>query len=218
MTTQTDIPRIAATIRVAGELLEVHGELMLDLTSDWAAGAKAANLDPDSRGNRWETDDNGDVWAIPADPTGEAILHARSEVATELRKRLARMTEDAQWLRDMAHVLAPVALPSTTNARADAWCSHHLKVGLCEPRKNGSDRNTLCRWCSDFWALWQSLPPLSLVRDRHEGKRISVERAKAALEAEGAIVKEVDGVTKIIRQARRGRTGRPNQNTKRKAG
>lgn len=204
--TTSDLPRVSAAIRTAGELLEVHGELMLTLTADWAAGAKAANLDPDSGGNRWETDSNGDVWAVPSDPTGEAVLHARADLAGNLRTRLERIHADALWIRDTAHVLAPIVPPSTMNDPSDLWCNHHLRVGLCEPRW----RNDLCRWCSDFMALWKVRPPVSLLRDRHHGKRITEATVKAALEADGIILKEVGGVTKAIRQNRRA-----NQNQKR---
>lgn len=216
MTTRADLPRVSAAIRLAGELLEVHGDLMLSLTDAWAQGAKAANLDPDSRGNRWELLDDGTVVPMPSDPTGEAVLAARIDTRAELHKRLERMAEDAYWIRDMAHVLAPVALPSQVNAKGDIWCTHHLQVGICEPRKGKTDRNTLCRWCSDFWALWNALPPLSLVRARAEKRTITQAMVKDALEKDGIRLEEVKGVTKAIRQARPGGTGKPNQNQKRK--
>lgn len=215
MTIQTkDVPRVAAAIRTAGELLDVWGELMLTLTADWSSGAKAANLDPDTRGHRWETDDDGQVWAVPSDPTGEAaIAQARADMAPELRKRLARMTDDAQWVRDLAHVLAPIVPPSSMNDRDERWCDHHLRVGLCEPRHRGD----CCRFCYDFRLTWNVLPPVSLVRDRHNGKRITEGAVRAALQADGLILQEVGGITKAVRKAR-GKTGRPNQNSKRKAG
>lgn len=209
--TTSDVPRVAAAIRTAGELFEAHGELMLTLTADWAAGMKAANLDPDSGGNRWETDEHGDVWAVPSDPTGEAVLNARADLHAELRKRLDRIHADAQWLRDTAHVLAPIVAPSSMNEPDDRWCSHHIRIGLAEPRH----RNDLCRWCYDFMLVWKVRPPVSLLRDRHDGKKITDQRIKSALEADGLILKEVGGVTKAVRQ---GRGGRANQNQKRKAG
>lgn len=211
--TTSDIPRIAAAIRTAGELLEAHGELMLTLTAEWATGAKAANLDPDGRRNRYE--DCGDPTcqscphAIPTDPTGEAILNARTDLHAELRRRLDRILTDAHWLRDTTHVLAPIVPPSTMNDPGDLWCTHHIRIGLAEPRH----RKDLCRYCSDFLALWNVRPPVSILRDRHDGKRITDKTMKAALEADGLILKEVGGVTKAVRQNRR-----PNQNVKRKAG
>lgn len=209
--TPADVPRVAAVVRLAGELLEMHGALMLTLTGDWAAGAKAANLDPTTRGNRWDVDrDTGEVSPVPSDPTGEAVVaQRRADLAGELQTRLARLIEDAQWVRDTAHVLAPIVPPSTMNAKDDLWCAHHLKVGLCEIRH----RNDLCRWCSDFMALWSVRPPVGLLRDRHDGKRITETMVKAALEADGLILKSVGGVTKAIRAARP-----RNQNEKKKAG
>ena len=214
MITSSDVPRVAAAIRVAGELFEVHGDLMLTLTADWSAGAKAANLDPDSGGNRWEN--CGDPFcrecphAKPSDPTGEAAIAERRDfMASELQARLARMVDDAQWLKDAAHVLAPIVPPSTMNEKNDLWCSHHLKIGLCEVRH----RNDLCRYCGDFMALWNVRPPVAILRDRHHGKRITEPMVKAALEADGVILKTVGGITKAVREARGSR--KPNQNEKR---
>lgn len=205
--TKNDVTRVAAAIRTAGELFEVHGALMLDLTDDWASGAKAANLDPNSRGNRVE---DGEM--VPNDPTGEAAIHARAELHPQLQACLTRMVADAQWLRDMAHVLAPIVPPSTMNEKDERWCSHHLRIGLCEPRH----RRDLCRFCSDFMNLWRVAPPVALLRERQQGKRLTEATIKAALEADGVIIQEVGTVSKAIRTAR-GRTGRPNQNQK-KAG
>lgn len=212
--TSADVPRVAATIRVAGELFEVHGDLMLSLLAEWQAGARAANLDPDSGGNRWEDCSTPArpccPHALPSDPTGEAaIAQARVDLAVELQARLDRIVKDAQWLKDTAHVLAPIVPPSTMNAKDDLWCGHHLKIGLAEVRH----RNDLCRYCSDFMALWNVRPPVSILRDRHLGKRITEPMVKAALEADGVLLQTVGGVTKAVRQARSGR--KPNQNERR---
>lgn len=218
--TKADVPRLSAAIRTAGELWEVHGEMVLDLTADWATGARSANLDPDSGGNRWESCDDPTCsecpHAIPADPTGEAVLNARADKASELQKRLARILEDSLWLRDMAFVIAPIVPASVVNAKSEVWCSHHLKVGLCEPRKNGSERNTLCRWCSDIFAEWKALPPLQLVKDRHNKEKCNDKMLKAAFKREGMILQDVGEITKVVK-ANRGATGRPNQNQKAKA-
>jgi hypothetical protein len=211
-----DRPRIAATWRLAGELYEVHGDTALATFDDWRTGPRAANLDPEQGGNRWEP--CGDIdcrecpHAKPADPTGEAAINQRRDAfAEEFRSRVERMTEDAMWVRDAFHVLAPIVPPSTMNAKDDLWCSHHLRIGLCEVRH----RNDLCRTCSDFLALWGIRPPVSLLRDKHQGKRWTEKMVKAALEADGVILKTVGGVTKAVREARGGR--KPNQNEKRKA-
>lgn len=208
--TTADVLRVAAAGRLAGELLEMHGQLMLSLAADWSVGAKAANLDPDSRGNRYEACDDPTCMecphAIPSDPTGEAVLHARRELHADMQKRLTRWLSDSQWIRDMAHVLAPIVPPSTMNEKDDRWCDHHLRIGMCEPRH----RNDLCRFCYDFMLLWKVRPPVALLKDRQDGRRITEVAIKAALEADGLILQEVAGVTKAIRAARK-----PNQNSKR---
>jgi hypothetical protein len=213
--TTSDVPQVSATIRVAGELFEVHGALMLALAADWRAGARAANLDPDTGGNRWQpcTDPacTSCPHAIPSDPTGEAAINqARGDMADELQTRLARVVEDCYWLRDTAHVLAPIVPPSQMNEKDDLWCSHHLRIGLAEVRH----RKDLCRFCDDFLKLWKIRPPVSLLRDKHQGVRLTEAKVKAALEADGVILSTVGGVTKAIRQARPGR--QRNQNEKKR--
>lgn len=220
--TPADVQRVSAAWRSAGELFEVHGVTMLNLADDWQAGARAANLDPSSRQNRWSNCGPGDTegcgdcpHATPNDPTGEAAIAAkRDEFAAELQHRAQRMHADALWLRDAAHLMAPVVPPSSMNDPAsDLWCAHHLRVGICEIRH----RNDLCRFCDDFLKLWKARPPMSVIRDRHDGKRITEKLVKAALEAEGHRLEEVNGVTKAIAQARP-QPRKPNQNQKRKAG
>lgn len=211
MTTITpeDAPKVAAQIRVAGELMDVHLGLVLSLLADWSAGAKAANLDPNSRGNRWDAEN--EAW-IPSDPTGEAMLNARADTAVEAQMRLERMRNDALWWRDMIHVAGVVVPPSTINAKDDLWCTRCLRVGICEPRHRG----TLCRDCDDFKKLYQADRPFSLVRMKREGKRLTKTIVEDALRAEGLILEEVGGVTKAVKAAR-GSTGRPNQNQKKRA-
>lgn len=215
--TKTEIPRVSSAGISTGELIGVHGDLMLDLADDWRAGAKAANLDPDSGGNRWENCTEPPApccpHAKPSDPTGEAAITQRADFAAELAIRLERWHADSLWLRDAAHVMAPVVPPSTMNDPAsDLWCAHHLRVGICEVRH----RNDLCRFCDDFLKLWKAKPPISIVKDRNDGKRITEKMVKAALEQEGYRLDEVGKVDKAVKAAR-GATGRPNQNTKQKA-
>jgi hypothetical protein len=212
--TKADVKRIAATWRLIGEFMEVHGELALDVFDGWAKGAATARLDPDMvHANRWQ--ECGDAGchdcphAIPSDPTGEAALQdQREEFAAGFQERAERMNADALWLRDAFHVIAPIVPPTSMNEKNDLWCDHHLRIGMCEVRHRGD----LCRYCDDFLKLWKIRPPVSILRDRHNGKRITEKMVKEALEADGVILETVAGVTKAIRTARSPR--RRNQNEK----
>lgn len=215
MTIRTaDIPRITAIGHVAMDLWEAHGHLALQLAAEWADGPPAANLDPDRRGNRWELDpDTGEVWAVPADPTGEASLtagqsHARQSLHAELQSLLALHEATSVRLRNIVATLVPVKLDATENDKR--WCTNHLRIGVCEPRARGD----LCRWCDDKRLEWGVRPPVKLMTMRHLGKTVYDRDVKDALAAEGVRLETVKGITKAVKTAR-GNTGRPNQNLKR---
>lgn len=57
------------------------------------------------------------------------------------------------------------------------WCRSCLRIAKCSPRHRGD----LCRWCYDFTKSTGQQPPIELVRDHHEGRRITDERVKDAL-------------------------------------
>jgi hypothetical protein len=96
------------------------------------------------------------------------------------------------------------------NEKDERWCSHHIRIGIAEPRHRGE----LCRYCDDFLKLWQVRPPVSILRDRHHSRRVSEKSIKAALEADGVILRTVAGVTKAVVQSR---PRKANQNRKRTA-
>lgn len=209
--TAEDLPRITAVTHVAMDLWEAHGMLAMKLADEWADGAGTANLDPDAHGNRWELDDDGNVWAIPADPTGEASLRARSALRSEIDGLLRLQEATAVRLRNIVMTLVPVKLDAGEND--PRWCTNHLRIGVCEPRARGD----LCRWCDDKRLEWGVRPPVRLMTMRHLGKTVYDRDVKDALAAEGVRLETVQGVTKAVSVAR-GRTGRANQNSKRKAG
>lgn len=208
MSTVDDLPRITGVTHLAMDLWEAHGRLALELAESWSDGPPAANLDPDARGNRWEVDANGDVWAIPSDPTGEASIKARTDLLGEIEGLLRLQEATAIRLRNIAMTLVPVRYEATDDDKR--WCTNHMRIGACEPRSRGD----LCRWCDDKRLEWGVRPPVKLLTMRHLGKTVYDRDVKDALAAEGVRLETVKGVTKAVRLAR-GKTGRPNQNDKR---
>lgn len=207
-----DLPRVTGVGHLAMDLWEAHGALALEMADGWADGPPAANLDPDSRGNRWEEID-GEVWPIPNDSTGDKALRARLDLRSEIDGLLKMHEATSVRLRNIVMAMVPMTLASTDD-NEKRWCVNHLRIGVCEHRYRGD----LCKWCDDKRLEWGVRPPVKLMTMRHLGKTVYDRDVKAALEAEGVRLEVVKGVTKAVRLAR-GKTGRPNQNDKRaKAG
>lgn len=145
-----------------------------------APGVRAANTDP-AGGNRWDTDDDGDVWAIPNDPTGEAAM---SPAPAD-----DEWIEALEWLNQAADHFAVVfgryrpdrRLHTVDPSAAEQWCTHHLtSIGKCEPRHRGD----LCRVCYDFkLAHSEKLPPADLLAAKHEGRRWTEQMIRDSLRA-----------------------------------
>lgn len=141
---------------------------------------RAANTDLGG-GNRWETHDDDTVWAVPNDPTGEAIIAGDTqpdEYAVAL-----------EWLNRAADNFAVVfgkyrpdrRLHTVVPGAELAWCAHHLAaIGTCEPRHRGD----LCRVCDDFRrAHNETLPPADLLTAKHEGRRWTEQMIRDSLRA-----------------------------------
>lgn len=170
---------MGSLVSAAGDQMAAHGASLWDMTRAWLPGAKAANLDPDSGGWRYEQDVDGTVWPVPSDSTGEAAVappDAAAHLHAEQRDIVQRMTRDAARYMELCRMALRAAPPSVDDPTA--WCANHLRIGVCEPRHRGD----LCRWCDDFRREHRNqLPPASLLGARHRGLRITERMVEAAM-------------------------------------
>lgn len=176
----------ASRLRMAADALERSGVTTWTTTNAWSRGASTASYDPEAFGNRWEEDEEGTVWPVPSDPTGDAALspeqrHAHESYRAHLDVALA--TADAiildvengtprkkDHLPDRDRLAAQVA--------AEGWCSScYRNAARLEPQAmhpNGTVRYAgACRWCHDFEQEYGRKPPLDLLRKRHAGQRVT---------------------------------------------
>jgi len=59
--------------------------------------------------------------------------------------------------------------PTESSVNAERWCTSHERIGVAEPvRARG-----LCRWCAEFEAAQQMLPPLGVLEAHARGQRIT---------------------------------------------
>lgn len=197
---KSDIPHFGRMLRRAGDLISrpcgcgredcTLGEHIYDSTRNMSAGLKAANLDPDGRGWKYERDNDGVVWPIPiGDATGESAAEladngesvdphdAYMRTMVEAARFAARLIDDVSALRPDRKVDVP------GESDADEFCRHHMDtIGVWEQRHRGD----LCRTCYDFKRQWQLLPPEPLLRARHEGRRWTDRMVSEALRHERA--------------------------------
>lgn len=223
---EQEMCRLAATVRLAGELLEAHGFHALHRAEDWQLGPRSPNLDPNSGGWRYETIDHVDgseeVVPVPADATGEAILHEddlagrRDELVYTIAV-LGGAAEDAVRLLRSACPPGTVALQAedltpAQVAAAGHCVSCHRDEAYLEPvamRADGSRRyRQFCRWCGEFVDAHDGrMPPLKLVEQHRLGKRISQQMVDAAVAEEDVVRKaERQEAKKARKKNRKGRS------------
>lgn len=209
-----DVPRIATTVRLAGELLDAHGATVLDIVRSWRAGTQTSG----ERGTRWEdcTDPACDECPNPTsprdddrlhhhpkslDPTGETAATAASghidptsQIHDELQQLLTRVFADCSRLNTITTGIVP---PDTPGDPVN-WCTHHLQIGICEPRHRGDE----CRFCYEFRLLHKKPPPLSLLGIKHRYGRVTKEQVDEALDADARRTDTFDRVDENIRAMR----------------
>jgi hypothetical protein len=203
--TDQDIAGIAGDLELAASLLRKSGLTALLTTEAWIRGPRSANLDQDTRGWRWETIIDGNVECVvpvPADSTGEAIL-TPDLVGVHHGHLLAAVRFVAQAAPEVIRIVR-LACPdptklhlvaedlTDTQVSAEGWCvSCWRDGGYREPvavQPDGRRRyRDLCLWCGRFAAAHDDKrPPLSLVKARREGRRITERMVADALAAEEA--------------------------------
>lgn len=152
---QPEMARIAASLRLTGDLLEAHGVRTLAAVEAWAKGPASPPLDPTERGTPPDPD-NG----IAPDPDRDTharllrILRALDACAYEVRLLVHRANPHL--------TLLPVVLETPDEIAAAGWCiSCHRDTKddgshWCEPiaeRPDGRRRyDRFCNWCGEFQA------------------------------------------------------------------
>lgn len=195
MTNKADITFIAARLRAAADELDQFGTTAWDTTAAWARGAGIASYDPESGGNRWYEDEDGNVWPIPSDPTGdhalstEEINRAHSDYVRDLSAALKvadRLIIDVTTATPHKPRLIADADRLAAQVGAEGWCSSCFrnagKLVSQAMHTNGTARyQGSCRWCREFEQEYGRKPPLSLLQKRHAGRSVTTSDVARAL-------------------------------------
>ena len=195
MTDKADIPFIASRLREAATLLERCGTTAWETTEEWRRGAGVASYNPESGGNRWEEDDDGTVWPVITDPTGDRALTPEevNKAHQKYRDDLAGALRLADALITDVHTATPHK-PShiadherlAAQVGAEGWCSScYRNGGKLYPQAMHPDGTVKyrgsCRWCMDFEKANGRKPPMSLLQAHHAGRRITPEMVAKSL-------------------------------------
>lgn len=187
MSHKADIPFIASRLREAADRLDNYGTTAWNTTDAWARGAGTANYDPESGGNRWWEDDDGNVYPVPSDPTGDRALSI--EEVNGLHDTYRNHLDVALSVADALIRDVTAATPRrpgqiadqdklATQVGAEGWCSSCFRNGgkLVPQAMHSSGEvkyRGSCRWCHDFESEYGRRAPLSLLQKRHAGQRIT---------------------------------------------
>lgn len=193
-----DLPKLAELLIETGQRLAAHGEQAWQASQDYAPGPRAAHSDADGHGgNRWDEDDDGQVWPVPADPTGEqaarsdatSMLHAGLRVRLGLVERYVdevrhllldlvpnqpnvRLTNCGECGGPKPTLKSPSQVKTAVDVVAEGWCRSCYRLDKrLEPIETDSQLRRYyrehCRWCGGFRAEHGCEPPLELLRRRH---------------------------------------------------
>lgn len=185
--TVNDLPALAANALATAERLRRDGEVAWARIRSWQTGTRSPSLDPLTRG--WRHDSNGEP--IPNDPTGEAgtqpddLRHVHDHYVDLLAKYNAIGGELDRLTRQAVPKPVTTSATDSVDLAADGWCvSCHTDNRFCEPITE--DRGVrvyenLCRWCGTFRRTEGVLPPLELLRARHEGRKVTTLMVRRAL-------------------------------------
>lgn len=116
------------------------------------------------------------VTLIIHDPTGEAAI--RPDGAAVDHKRYTAAITQALVAMQLADSIRakwnPAHSASVTPDPDDLWCKSCMRDdGYCWPVDDNYRGKKLCRWCAEFFNNEGQMPPLSILRLRHQSKRIT---------------------------------------------
>lgn len=142
------------------------GEHVWRATADARPGPRAAALD----GTRTTSSDP--PLPLP-EPAGVNMAHHA------LQRALEQLHRAAGDLLDLTDLWRPDRATVGPESTPDDWCTHHLTIGVCEPRYRGS----LCRRCYDFSRAERILPTDAILHAWHRGDRVTVAMVAEAKKA-----------------------------------
>jgi hypothetical protein len=105
---------------------------------------------------------------VPRFTRPPARPHIVSEIAEHMVINSARLRD---LVLDWSGQVRPAEAHHAPAENDRAWCTHHLRHGMMEPRAR--DGSNMCRWCCDFLRAQGHLPSKAVLVKRAAGGRIT---------------------------------------------
>lgn len=174
MTGRDDADQAIADLTAAVAKWTAARERMADAitATSGGGGGPSADPDPDQGGGR-----------DYADPTGEAAIRSTqaSDDLRRLDRKAAHVAKVADEIWRLIDAWSPRAASTleraaTSSTKADPGCTscERLLSSPGQKRWEPIYRGTLCRWCHDWRRARGGIPPLTVLADHHDGKRVTV--------------------------------------------
>jgi len=188
-----DLQRLADRLHKLADLVATRGIPALTTAALWRGHMRAANYDPNTgpglhHDTYTDPDGTEHVVAIPHDPTGEAsTTTADQRRHPDLVAAFKACDIVAANLTRLIINTAPKTTVSTDpDEPGDGWChSCYRDNRYMQPEDTHADgrikHKNLCAWCAGFIKDYQRRPPIELLRQRHEGRRITTAAVADAL-------------------------------------
>lgn len=103
--------------------------------------------------------------------------HHGPDLAAQAVEWFAHLTETLGHIRNLASEAAKLTWTPQSDTEGEPGCIVHSQYGTYEP----VEYNLRCRWCYDFWRAEGVDPPHDLLKARSEGRRITTQMVRAAL-------------------------------------
>lgn len=120
-------------------------------------------------------DENGDTMPPLSDPVGELAV-SDDRIADPIVRYLSsvlRGLDSALGDLRLARVSMVAGLVDVRADDGEPGCSCHAEIGVFEEVTLLAPNSLRCTWCYKFWLAYGMDPPVDLLRDKQDGKRIT---------------------------------------------
>lgn len=186
--TPEDTLRLAERLHRTADLLTQRGSRAFDLAAQWKDNLRAASLEPSYGGSG---DPTGTTATARADRgvtplNDDTLLHARMRAAVQA------LDFDCALVANLVLQACPTPprLTKDDTGPGDGYCQSCWRDGrYMEPEATHRDGRVMyrgsCSWCWGFTTEHGQRPPVSLLKLRHAGRRITTRDVANALGRKG---------------------------------
>lgn len=182
--TPEDTLRLADRLRRTADLLHERGARAFDLAAAWKDNLRAASLEPSFGGS---SDPTGTTAAARAD-RGVTPLNDDTLLHSRLKAAVGALDFDCGLVTNLVLQACPTPPKQKQDdtGPGEGWCQSCYRNGRhLEPEATHRNGRVMyrgsCSWCWGFQSEHGQRPPVSLLKLRHTGRRITTRDVANAL-------------------------------------